>query len=59
MRWGELRYCLFMNSTRNTATKTNAFGRPIGKPAMSAADERMAREYTRKVFESIAQKQRA
>lgn len=48
-----------MNSTRNTATKTNAFGRPIGKPAMSAADERMAREYTRKVFESIAQKQRA
>lgn len=42
-----------MNSARNTqnaAPKTNAFGRPLGRPVLTAAEERMAREYTRAQF---------
>ena len=42
-----------MNSARNTAApapKTNAFGRPLGRPTLTPAEEKMAREYIRAQF---------
>lgn len=46
-----------MNGARNTAApapKTNAFGRPLGRPVLTPAEERMAREYTRAQFAKLS-----
>lgn len=40
-------------AARATAPKTNAFGRPVGKPMLTPKEELMARESTRAIFASI------